>query len=318
MHDFIGAVILFITLYTFALSRLSQCSRALFALLVLCAGVAALFAWLTLIHQFGVKAVPLDYATIRDNARLYTLGWHGLANLKHPIIAGLYYGVFIVVLIHCLVSRSKNIWQSGLLLLAISGLALYLLLTFSRSAWFATAGASLYILLLYPNRRSHALLLSGALLLVSMLVMFWPQVQNEWLRGASRRDLIWLSWLARLPEFWLWGDGPGAPFNFTYPWSGSVKHAHSLYLQLWYQLGFPGILLFTLLITSLLQKGWHLRQQHLARLGLALLILALVAMLSDIHAIFLRPHPYWVIFWLPVGLLLGLQKTTESLDSPQQ
>lgn len=309
-------IVLFITLYIFAVSRLTQQPRALLMLLRVCGAIAALFAWLTLIHQFGIKAIHLDYATIRDDARLYTLDWQGLADLNHPIIAGLYYGVFIIVLSHCLISRSRRAWQSGLLLLAIAGLVIYVLLTFSRGAWFATAGAGLCILLLYPNRRSHALLLMGVILLVCMLVIFWPHVHNEWVRGTSRRDLIWLSWLDRLPEFWLWGEGPGAPFNFTYPWTGSVKHAHSLYLQLWYQLGLPGILLFIALIVSLLQKGWRLRKQPLARLSLALFILGLIGMLTDIHSVFLRPQPYWVIFWLPAGMLLGLQEPAPEIHTP--
>lgn len=306
-------IALFVLLYIHAVGHLVRHPQTLLKLLTLCAVVAAVCAWMTLIHQFGIKATPLDYATIRDDARLYTLDWQGLADLKHPIIAGLYYGVFIIVLSQRLVADNPRIWQSGLILLALAGLCAYVLLTFSRGAWIATLTSGLCLLLLFPGRTSRVLLISGACLLLGMLVWFWPEVRNEWLvRGASRRDLIWLSWLERLPDFWFWGAGPGAPFEFTYPWGGSVKHAHSFYLQLWYQLGLPGITLFILFLGCLLHKGWRLRRQPLARLGLALLILAMVAMLSDVSTVFLRPNHYWVLFWLPAGILIGLRPAQPS------
>lgn len=306
-------IALFVMVYIHAVGRLTQHPRTLITVLTLCAAVAAVFAWMTLIHQFGIKAIPLDYATIREDARLYKLDWQGLANLKHPIIAGLYYGVFIIVLSQRLVATPLRVWQAGLILLGIAGLCAYLLLTFSRGAWISTLTAGLCLLLLFPGRMSRTLLISGVIVLIGMLIMFWPEVRNELLvRRASRRDLIWLSWLARLPDFWLWGAGPGALFEFTYPWGGSAQHAHSLYLQLWYQLGLPGITLFILFLGCLLHKGWRLRQQPLARLGLALLILAMMAMLSDVYAIFLRPNHYWVLFWLPAGILIGLQSTQTS------
>ena len=310
-------IILFVLLYIHAVGRLALHPRTLFAVLTLCAALAAVFAWLTVIHQFGIKAIALDYATIRENARLHTLDWQGLANLKHPVVAGLYYGIFIIVLSQRLVAVPPRAWRSALILLGIAGLSIYVLLTFSRGAWISTLVAGLCLLLLFPGRTSRTLLISGAILLLGMLAMFWPEVRNEWLvRGASRRDLIWLSWLARLPDFWLWGAGPGAPFEFTYPWGGSVRHAHNLYLQLWYQLGLPGIALFIIFLGCLLEKGWRLRQQPLARLGLALLILAMVAMLTDVHSILLRPNHYWVLFWLPAGILIGLRPPITT--DPQQ
>ena len=109
------------------------------------------------------------------------------------------------------------------------------------------------------------------------------------------------------------GVGAGVKFEFTFP-AGTLQagrsynSAHSLYLQLWYQYGVVGILLFVALLISLLRKGWSCRAQPLARLGLALLVFAMVSMVSEVHSIFLRPGPYWVMFWFPVGILLGIQQ----------
>ena len=66
--------------------------------------------------------------------------------------------------------------------------------------------------------------------------------------------------------------------------------------------------LIALLLTTLLIKAWRMRQDAGARIALSLLVFAMVAMISDVYAVFHRPSPYWVILWLPVGLIMGLKR----------
>ena len=49
-------------------------------------------------------------SAVLRHARLYELGWRGLADLKNPIIAGLYYGVFAVLLTYLLVGFKVRAW----------------------------------------------------------------------------------------------------------------------------------------------------------------------------------------------------------------
>lgn len=301
-------IVVLILLYVFAVASLARHPRLFNRLSVAAVAVAAAFAWLTLYYQFGVLDKPLDYQALRYVGRLSELGWRGFADLDHPIVAGLYYGVFAVLSTWLLVGLKLRAWQAGLLLLGVLGLLAYILFTFSRGAWFATAAGGFVILLLFPNAKSKTLLAGGVLLLIAALFLFWPEILNERKVGLSNRDLIWGHWSERFPEFWLTGAGAGADFNFKFPppFNWSVRHAHSLYLQFWYEYGVVGILLFVALIFSLLWKGWVYRAQPVARLGLALMVFAMVAMVSDIYAIFHRPSPYWVVFWFPVGILLGI------------
>lgn len=301
-------IVLLVLLYVFVVASLVRLPRLFTGLLVGAVAVAAVFAWLTLYYQFGVLDKPLDYDVLRFGGRLSELGWKGFADLDHPIVAGLYYGVFAVLATGLLVSLRLRPWQAALLALGLLGLLAYILLTFSRGAWFATAAGGIAMLLLFPNLKSKALLGGGALLLLVALFVFWPELQHERQVGLSNREQIWAAWGERLPTFWLLGAGAGADFEFIFSWlpyTPSVKHAHSLYLQFWYEYGLPGILLLVALLASLLWKGWKCRAEPLARLGLALLVFAMVAMVSDIYAIFHRPSPYWVVFWFPVGILLG-------------
>ena len=302
--DYWLKIVLLILLYVFAVASLVSHKRAFTGLLVAVVTLVAVFAWLTLYYQFVVLDKPLGYAVLR-HARLYELGWRGLADLKNPIIAGLYYGVFAVLLTYLLVGFKVRAWQAALLVVGMAGLLVYVLFTASRGAWFSTAAGCLAALLLFPNIKSRTLIGLGCLVVAAAVYLFWPEIQHEREIGVSGRDLIWGNWADRLPEFWLMG----ADLIFNFPNSDrGFLHAHSLYLQLWYEYGIVGFGLFVLLLLSLLWKGWQCRAEPLARLGLALLVLAMVAMVSDVYAIFHRPSPFWVLFWFPVGILLGVSR----------
>lgn len=302
-----------LSLYLYAVASLVRQSPRLVVILLAATAVAVLFAWLSLYYQFGVLGRSLDYTVLRQQ-RIEAMGWNGLADLQHPIIAGLYYGVFAVLITWFFLNFQIGVGKALLLFLAMLGVAIYVLFTFSRGAWFALGAAGLILLLLVPNRKAYFLLGAGLILLLVILSLFWPELQLEHARGVTGREYIWGAWFDRLSSFWLWGGGAGAAFHFTFP-EGSLFagkeffHSHSLYLQFWYQYGVVGIGLLISFILSLLWKGWRFREQPIARLGLVLLIFAVVAMVSDVYAIFHRPSPYWVVFWLPVGMLLGVQKS---------
>lgn len=301
-------IILLISLYVLAVANLVRSGKCLSWVLGAALMVAILFAWWTLVYQYGVLERPYSYPEARA-FRLHELGWRGLADLDHPIVAGLYYGVFAVVLCWFFVSYPVRVWQGGFLGLGMLGLLLYVLFTFSRGAWFSMASAIFVLLLLVPNLKARSLLVLGIVSTGLLTLVFWPEIQAERGVGLSNREQIWQNWLAKLPEFWLFGSGAGADLYYKFANGYEAFHAHSLYLQLWYEYGLIGFLLFIGLLLSLLWKGWQCREQPLARLGIALLVFAMVAMVSDIYAIFHRPSPYWVVFWLPLGILLGLRKS---------
>lgn len=300
-------VVLLVLLYVFAVATLVRRERLFFGVVLAAVLVVAVFAWLTLYYQYGVLGRPLSYPEVR-RFRLFELGWRGFADLNHPIVAGLYYGVFTVLFCWLFVRFPLRLWQSVALIIGVAGILLYVLFTFSRGAWFSVAASIFVLLVIFPNLKSRALLGLACVSLAAILWVFWPEIQAERGVGLSNRDQIWHNWLVHLPEFWLWGSGAGADLYYRFVGGYEVIHAHSLYLQLWYEYGLFGITLFAALLLSLLWKGWQCREQPLARLGIALLVFSMVAMVSDVYAVFHRPSPYWVVFWFPVGILLGVQK----------
>lgn len=307
-------IVLLLALYVFAVARLVTNPRRFHMVLVAAALVAVLFAWLTLYYQLIFLDRPLEYKALRWHVRFRELGWGGLADLNHPIVAGLYYGVFAVMITWFFLAWRMTAVRTSMLALAMLGLLLYVLLTFSRGAWFSVAAGGFVLLLLFPNRKSRGLLALGIILLLVAVYLFWPEIQSERRVGVNGRDQIWQNWLSLLPSFWMAGAGAGTELPFTLFGGFKVIHAHSLYLQLWYEYGIVGICLFLALLASLLWKGWRCRSNPLALLGLGLLVFAIVAMVSDVYAIFHRPSPYWVMLWLPVGILLGVTVPDKQRD----
>jgi putative inorganic carbon (HCO3(-)) transporter len=308
--DYWFKIALLLSLYVFSVANLVRNERILKLVVMAVFLVAALFAGLTLFYQFAVLDRPLSYPEIRYH-RFSELGWGGLADLGHPVIAGLYYGVFAVlacwIFIH---SRLRSYYVVGLVICSL-GICLYILFTFSRGAWFSLAASVFALLLITWNKKSKVMLAGALLVSVSLIFYFWSEVQSEYGVGLSNREYIWANWIDHFEEFWIAGAGAGARLFYRFSNGFEVFHAHSLYLQLWYEYGIIGISLFVALLLSLLWKGWQCREQPIARLGLALLVFAMVAMISDVYAIFHRPSPYWVIVWFPVGILLGVQPKRE-------
>ncbi|SDK05785.1 O-antigen ligase [Pseudomonas indica] len=306
-------IVTLIALYLFAVGSLVRSERYFHTVLLVAVAVAALFAWLTLYYQFGILDKPMDYSQFRWK-RLRELGWEGYADLRHPIVAGLYYGTFAVMLTFIFARFKLRLWQLALVAFAMLGLVAYVFFTFSRGAWFAMGAGGFVLLVIFNSRKTWSVIGTVAVLLLAGAYLFWPEIQAERQIGVNGRDLIWAEWLRRFPEFWLSGAGSGAEFKFRFPSGFTVFHSHSLYLQLWYEYGLPGVILFALFIGSLFWKGWKCRAQPIAKLGVALLVFAMVAMVSDIYAIFLRPNPYWVVFWFPVGILLGVRPKDDEAE----
>lgn len=307
-------VVLLGLLYVYAVAMVAARPRVLSGLMAAAVVVAAFFAWFSLCYQFGVLERPLDYWNIRV-LRIFEVGWKGFADLKNPVVAGIYFGIFLTLAVYFFVASQMRSWLPPLLLLAGLGLAGYVFVAFSRGAWFAVLTASFVALLLHPGRKSQVLLIAGLLGLLGVLWVFWSELDVEKQIGLSGRDQIWLIWLERLPDFWLWGAGAGHAFKAML---GEVPmlHAHSLYLQFWYEYGLIGFLLLLGLLAALLWKGWQCREQLLARIGLVLLVYAMVAMLTDVDAIISRPSEWWTLFWLPVGILLGIPRQESSRTAP--
>ncbi len=238
--------------------------------------------------------------------RIFSLGYGDFANFNNAIVSALYYGVFGVFGVHQLASKRMALWHKAVWALCVAVLILYVFCTGSRGIWLgmlAAFFASIWMNMGAGRRNSAMAALAVVCVGVAMVVKF---VFGHEGRGLSLRDEIWGGWFHRLGEFWLTGAGAGNAFNICVSDTRCYKQAHNLYLQVGYEFGLVAVVLLLLLIGFAMVRGLHRSQweKPLGSAGIALMIFAAITALANYHSVLSRPGVYWLVFWLPVGLLI--------------
>lgn len=274
--------------------------RALFAGFV----VVALGALASLVYQFGWLDQPLAYRAFRIDR----LGFGDFANYNYPVVAGIFHGAIAVWAVGYAFDKRAGNWVAMLWLAVFATLLLYVLLTYTRGAWFGLLGGCLAVVILQNSRRGWVLSGLFAVFLSCAVLVWWDQLLVEvQSRQLSGREEIWVYFFEVMRGHWVFGHGLGTPFTFVWPDGQNVSpHAHSLYLQQIYDSGLVALSLMGLGLLGLVHKAWRLRDNPWVRLAFPALVFALITMLTDVERIFIRPSVYWTVFWLPVAVLLAI------------
>lgn len=232
--------------------------------------------------------------------------------------------------------------RSALVLIAVLA-TLCGVLTFSRAGIAALAAGLLALAAFLLGMRSlrefqlraafrgrrHAAVIAALLILVALVAMVLPpRAVLTRITGvdlsASSRALVYLGtsrMIAAQPLFGVGGDSFGAVFPYYRPVELSrlqppsvlvFDRAHSEYLQVAAELGFPGLFLFLWLILlplaaggrALLRPGNHPPTRRLVIAGL--LASYLGVLLQNLVSVNLRRTSTLLIYWILWGLLIGL------------
>ncbi|MBD3736255.1 MAG: O-antigen ligase family protein [Pseudomonas balearica] len=274
--------------------------RALVQLLQAAAVLGAFAALITLYLKLQKSGFDFRYRAFR----LHSSGISGFAEFGNPIISGMHLAFAGLTAFWCLLDSRR--WSSrlfwGLLLLP---LGVYAFLTFSRSAWLALAAGGLVLLWRLGNPRTW--LLSGAalLVLVALVLMKFPGMFDiEAARNLTYRDLIWSMVLDAMPGYWLQGHGAGVSMNVMHIPNQTVVNTHSLYLEVLFQFGLVGLLLFLGMLALAIRRLW-LSSSPLALLALSLLSASVAVMFFELHSFIHSPNLIWLWIWLPLAIALG-------------
>jgi O-antigen ligase len=146
---------------------------------------------------------------------------------------------------------------------------------------------------------------------VSALVMFFPDsLEQALLRGQGLRPQIWAG---------VWDEAKSAPIaghgllsELSVEAGGKVfENAHGAYLQVLWQGGVIGLgLLFFLLVVAF-RNAWSWGRQQGDYTVFCMLVFAASTMAADLDTLIGRPRDQWMLFWLPLALLLAYQGTTQ-------
>ena len=230
---------------------------------------------------------------------------HGWGATSHPILgASVMIVAYLAALCRALAERR---WWPGHLA-AAGVMALFLVLTESRGPWLAASVATVFLCAAGPWRLRA---LGGLAALVAgwWLLPGWirhHQADMLVARGSSHRFEIWERTLHLIGERPLFGHGLAA--NLDLP--GGITFPHDLYLSVLFYSGAVGGALFAALVLWVCWALWGARRGWAPEWLWMVAIWAsvLIAGLTDLGQITKGPGPMWFIFWLPVGLVLGLRR----------
>ena len=194
------------------------------------------------------------------------------------------------------------------------GLFLMVMVAFIAVAWFGqsrTAFASILIALGVPSGlslgRGKSYLLAGLTLVVVTLLLAFPEVaQKAFERGQSFRFIIWSEVWQGIQARPIFGHGLLSELAIdTGARSGPMSVAHNAYLQVFWTGGIIGLLLFLLLLGSAFRFALLRGQQEGDYRVLCILIFAACAMMTGVDILIARPRDQWILFWLPLAMLLA-------------
>jgi O-antigen ligase len=194
-------------------------------------------------------------------------------------------------------------WRWGLVKwLAISALILFVLLTFTRSAWAAMFAALLVLVLCRGGRRAwlYAALIC-VLAAVGVAIGFHILLERGW----SLRPQIFAQSMDLIAQHPLLGLGQGSAFTLN---AGAevLDHSHNMFTQLAIELGLPAVLVWTGIWLVLGWRIWRHRQETLGQVLLGLWVFGTVAVQFDLPHLLDSPRPGWLITWLPLALSVTL------------
>ncbi|WP_158543255.1 O-antigen ligase family protein [Dyella psychrodurans] len=254
----------------------------------------------------GLALVALGAVTIFPSRVLHTLSWQeegrvvAFGALDNPNLAAFAYGAAIVWLAQ---SAVRERWKHVVQILSLIVMAVFVVLTYCRSAWLAILVAQACMLI--ATRHGHVKLRAFAILVVSVAAVAfggWRYVEE---RGMSYRPQIFeqaKAWIRAHP--WR-GLGEGSHYTIQVA-DQTWTHSHNVFTHTAIMVGIPGMLVWVALWIVVGWRGWLFRHLTTGRCLLALWVFATVAFQFDAPELMQKPSVEWFLGWLPVAMSMGL------------
>lgn len=190
--------------------------------------------------------------------------------------------------------------------IATSMLFAAVVLTQSRSALMASImGIGLAAVLGGRRRQIRALGLGAAVLLVG-LWLWTPFFESLVERGAAMRPEVWSHyWQMAQERFWL-GYGVSYDIAMVMPDNQNPLSAHNIILSALVRGGVAAALTLFALVLTCLYRSWKAWRETGAVMPFALIAATAVATTVDHEMTATSLGWPWLLFWIPVGMCLGV------------
>ena len=270
--------------------------------------IGAIFAGFSLINLYRLGELSFTYRT----EAIFSSGLSGVADFGNTIVAAMHYAIcFSAALWLLFNSRSGYIvvlWAACLFMIGT-----YTVMTFARTGWVACL-AVFIILSVFALRSRNWRRVVPVLITVSVLLIWLSLTNLDYelsVRGVTYRDEIWITVLERFQSHPIFGHGAGKALEPISINNGTsyVRTAHSTYMEVLYQFGVTGLIMFFAVILAILNvliKGPSKHQAASVRVwALAVFISGCVVMTVELNGFIDAPNLLWVWFWFPVGMALS-------------
>lgn len=235
----------------------------------------------------------------------------GLGQLDNPIVVGLILGAVFIMLAHLLMSDSDRRWRWIGVIGAI--VVLYaIFLSGSRNAMVSCLlGTGVLFFSTRVNDPERFAAASAALLILGIAMMaalMSGDATREILlpRGDSFRLEIWADVIERVfSTAPLFGFGLATP-DHVHIGERTFSHPHNMYLAVLFQGGLVALTMFLALILGTILGLFNSYGNRAAKLAFGLFAMALSSYFLDGHEIVDKVGETWFLFWLPMGISLGL------------
>jgi O-antigen ligase len=291
-------IMFFVTIVAFLVAERPNFTRLLFRWLV---GVAAL----TAVVQIARQTTPVGLSRI------------GSLTVPTPNVAGDVYGTLIAGGFFFALAGART-WSARVLFaLALIIMMMFVVLTQSRGPIGAIVG-TLLVLALFTRRREILLaaglgIASVATLMVSGLLELGVLVE----RGLSYRPEVWEIFFKLWREHPWFGIGVNVVRTFSIPnFPGFVlDNSHSFYLGHLVLGGIPALILLLLMLGAGVRTAVT-AYRHEGELGpLAMLLFVTIAGTVEFGVFLDNVDWQWLFFWLPIGLIAGVEARERRLTS---
>lgn len=295
-------------------------SRSLFIIffvvaLAECLQRGQLQAWLgwglTVVGALAVVAAIVNfYVTSPEDGRL-----NGLGQLDTHVVAALVYGVVLLFVVRTVQTTNRAVLRYPAIAIGIA-VVLAVFLSDSRNAWVSvTAGVAIYLFALRCADPKQFIASVVSLVLIATLAFSVASTSDVFVdfllpRGDSFRITIWSSTLERIGmDSFLFGRGILTNDDVT---AGGIvfSHPHNMYLALLHQGGLVALILFGFVLAKAFSVLLQFYEEPDAKFALGLFAMSLSSYLLDGHELVDKVGDTWFLFWLPIGISLGISWKT--------
>ncbi|GMQ89532.1 MAG: O-antigen ligase family protein [Gammaproteobacteria bacterium] len=236
----------------------------------------------------------------------------GIIDNQNP--SAFVYGFFAVLNLYYAL-RSRNPWVRTAFSFLCIALLTFVYLTESNTGILATVTSVSLLLALYKH--NHRLLVAASILgaVTAILYLLWSLglLSDPTDSGFSERLRVWQLVLNQWLEAPVFGNGYQSEILLTPSGGKDVANwAHNALLATLRDGGVTGLILHLLILATATRAALRLARKYGDPIYLILIVFGFICMTADTDLLITRPRELWIIFWLPLAMILARGQVSAS------